>query len=124
MVSFSDSLLLAGVPFGSSIKLEQIIFYYRKLLLNQIRRQLYRTVRKFRTVKTDIKISELGFVSLKVYNALGIEVADLVNEMKSAGKHTVSFDGSNFPSGVYFYKLSVTGRAGVFTETKRMVLLK
>jgi hypothetical protein len=66
----------------------------------------------------------LGFVSLKVYNALGIEVADLVNEMKSAGKHSVSFDVSNFPSGVYFYKLSVTGRAGVFSETKRMVLLK
>jgi hypothetical protein len=55
----------------------------------------------------------LGFVSLKVYNALGIEVADLVNEKKSAGRYSVSFDGSNFPSGVYFYKLTVTGRGGI-----------
>ena len=65
-------------------------------------------------------ISKLGFVSLKVYNSLGIEVADLVNENKPAGRYSVSFDGSNLSSGVYFYKLE----AGAFTETRQMILLK
>lgn len=66
---------------------------------------------------------ELGirnFVKLKVYDALGNEVATLVNEKKNAGSYSVEFDGSGFASGVYFYKLE----AGEFVETKRMILLK
>ncbi|MFZ1320267.1 MAG: ASPIC/UnbV domain-containing protein, partial [Ignavibacteria bacterium] len=59
-------------------------------------------------------------VSLKVFDVLGNELSTLVNEKQSAGRYTVTFDGSNFPSGVYFYKL----QAGEFVETKRMVLLK
>ncbi|MEZ4688677.1 MAG: hypothetical protein R3A12_00260 [Ignavibacteria bacterium] len=54
----------------------------------------------------EFEISENGpprqIVSLKVYNALGMEVADLVNEKKSAGRYSVSFDGSNLPSGFIF----------------------
>ena len=65
-------------------------------------------------------ISNLGFVSLKVYDALGKEVKTLVNEMKSPGIYRVDFDGSGLSSGIYFYKLST----GSFSETKRMILLK
>lgn len=65
-------------------------------------------------------IPELEFVTLKVYDILGNEVATLVNEKKSAGSHNVSFDGSKFSSGVYYYKLS----AGDFSDTKKMILLK
>ncbi len=65
-------------------------------------------------------ISNPGFVSLKVYNSLGIEVADLVNENKPAGKYSLTFDGSNLSSGIYFYKLE----AGDFTDTRQMILLK
>jgi hypothetical protein len=65
-------------------------------------------------------ISELGFVSLKVYDMLGIETATLVNEKKEPGKYSVVFDGSNLSSGIYYYKLT----AGSFSETKIMVLLK
>lgn len=65
-------------------------------------------------------ISEPGFVSVKVYNISGKEVAVLVNEYKSAGKYSVSFDGSNLVSGIYYYKME----SGNFNETKRMVLLK
>lgn len=65
-------------------------------------------------------ISKLGFVSLKVYDLLGKEVKTLVNENMSAGRFVVEFDGSNLPSGVYFYKLD----AGGFDITKKMVLLK
>ncbi len=61
-----------------------------------------------------------GRVSLKVFNVLGKEVAELVNEVQSAGKFNVLFDGSNFSSGVYFYQL----RGGSFVETKKLMLLK
>lgn len=59
-------------------------------------------------------------VKLTVYNVLGKEMAELVNERQSPGKYKVSFDASNLTSGVYFYTLS----ADNFSETKRMILLK
>ena len=65
-------------------------------------------------------ISNLEFVSLKVYNSLGKEVVVLVNEIKPAGRYEVTFDGSNLASGVYYYKIA----AGNFTAVKRMILLK
>jgi hypothetical protein len=61
-----------------------------------------------------------GIVTLKVYNVIGQEVAEIVNEVKQAGVHTVQFDGSNLPSGVYLYKLN----AGNFISTKKMMFLK
>ena len=66
-------------------------------------------------------ISKLGFVSLKVYDALGKEVAALVNEQKSPGSYEVEFDGSDLPSGIYFYSLQIEGK---IVQTKSMVLLK
>ena len=60
------------------------------------------------------------FVSLKVFNSLGEEVAELVNENKPAGSYSVSFDAGNLTSGVYFYKMS----AGSFVETNKMILMK
>ncbi len=60
------------------------------------------------------------FISLKVYDILGNEVATLVNEEKAAGEYKVTFDASNFTSGVYLYRLS----AGNYTELKKMILLK
>jgi len=66
-------------------------------------------------------ISKLGFVTLKVYNVLGNEVAVLVNEKKNAGNYSAEFDGSQYPSGIYFYSLKV---AGNIIDTKRMILLK
>ena len=65
-------------------------------------------------------ISELGFVSLKVYNSLGKEVAVLVNELKPAGRYEVVFNGSNLSSGVYYYKIE----SGSFSAVKRMTLIK
>ncbi len=59
-------------------------------------------------------------VKLSVYNVLGQEVANLVNENQTAGSHNVTFNASNLSSGVYFYTI----KAGNFTETKKMSLLK
>ena len=60
------------------------------------------------------------FVELKVFNVLGNEVATLVNNIVSAGKHQVTFDASTLPSGVYLYTI----KSGDFTETKKMILMK
>ena len=51
-----------------------------------------------------------GFVSLRVYDILGNEVAELVNEQKSAGTYKVNFTAENLSSGVYFYTLEAGGK--------------
>ncbi|MFA6597270.1 MAG: family 16 glycosylhydrolase [Ignavibacteriaceae bacterium] len=69
-----------------------------------------------------------NFVTLKIYNVLGNEVATLINEEKPAGKYSVKFDTTihhqlttnTIPSGVYYYSLT----AGSFRETKKMMFLK
>ena len=65
-------------------------------------------------------IPEKGNVVLKVYNALGAEVATLVNEVKEAGSYNVNFNASDLSSGVYYYKIS----SGKFVKTNKMLLLK
>jgi hypothetical protein len=61
-----------------------------------------------------------GHATLKVYNVLGQEVATLMNEMKMAGAHTISWKPRTQASGVYIYRLE----AGKFTETRKMILLR
>lgn len=65
-------------------------------------------------------IIDLQFVTLKVYDILGREIATLVNEEKSAGDYEIEFDASNLSSGIYFYRL----KAGDFVKTKKMVLIR
>ena len=65
--------------------------------------------------------------TLKVYDALGKEVATLVNGYKPAGRYEVEFDAAILPSGVYFYQLKATpngGQAGEYTAVKKMLLIK
>jgi hypothetical protein len=71
---------------------------------------------------TNIKYQIAGnsFVSLIVIDALGREVATLVNENQSAGTYEATFNASQYSSGVYYYKLT----AGGFTETKKMLIVK
>jgi len=72
---------------------------------------------------TEIKfdLPQNTFVTLRVYNAVGQVVAELVNnEYRNAGSYSVSFDGSKLASGIYFYSIE----AGVYKEVKKMVLLK
>jgi Secretion system C-terminal sorting domain len=72
------------------------------------------------TTNIGFRIADRGFVSLKVFDVLGNEIATLVNEEKSAGRYEIEFNASSLPSGIYFYKLT----AGSFIETKKMLLLK
>ena len=72
------------------------------------------------TTTIKYQIPELSFVTIKVYDVLGNEIATLVNEEKPIGSYEVEFDASRLSSGIYFYQL----KAGSFVETKKMVLMK
>jgi hypothetical protein len=66
------------------------------------------------------KLPAASFTALRIFNMLGQEVAVLVNEMKNAGTHTVSWNPVNLSSGVYFYRV----QAGQFVETKKLLFVK
>ena len=66
------------------------------------------------------QIPKTSFVSLKIFDALGREIATLINEEKQVGTFEVQFDGSDLASGIYFYTL----KAGEYTNTKKMSLIK
>ena len=65
-------------------------------------------------------IASRQFVTLKVYDVLGNELATLVNEYKSTGSYEITFDASSLTSGVYFYKM----QAGPYVQTRKMILMK
>jgi hypothetical protein len=70
--------------------------------------------------KLNFTISEQSFVTLKVFDTLGNEIATLVNERLDSGAYEISFDAVNFKSGVYFYSL----KTEKFVQTKKMTLIK
>ncbi len=76
------------------------------------------------TTNIGFRIADFGFVTLKVYDVLGNEIATLVSEEKPAGKYEVEFSPETSikqpASGIYFYQL----KAGSFIQTKKMILLK
>ncbi|MBK7157010.1 MAG: SBBP repeat-containing protein [Ignavibacteria bacterium] len=65
-------------------------------------------------------IEEAGYTSLTVYNSVGIEISTLISENLQAGSYSAEFNAENYPSGVYYYKLT----SGDFTQVKKMILLK
>ncbi len=71
---------------------------------------------------TTIKYSipQSSFVKIKVFNTIGQEVAELVNQELQTGNYEVTFDARNLPSGIYFYRLE----AGKFVQTNKMILIK
>lgn len=73
-------------------------------------------------------LPDAGYVSFKVYDVLGRDVATLVNESKEAGYYSVDFDASGLSSGIYFYKLVVSRadplNAGSYTSVKKMILAR
>lgn len=67
-------------------------------------------------------------VTLKIFDMTGREVAELVNKNQNAGSYSVQFNGSNFASGIYFYRIkadnNVNGSTTNFVFTKKMVMIK
>jgi hypothetical protein len=70
--------------------------------------------------KIDYTVAKSGPVTIKVFNALGQEVATLLNQEVQRGSYQVTFDGSGLASGIYYYKMT----AGEFSEARKMVLMK
>ncbi|MCX6162061.1 MAG: exo-alpha-sialidase [Ignavibacteriae bacterium] len=70
--------------------------------------------------KISFNVPKQAFVSLKVFDALGREVSNLVDAVKEPGSYSVDFNGAELTSGVYFYRL----QSAEFTDIKRMTLIK
>ena len=70
--------------------------------------------------RIEFTLPEKQLVSLRIYNMLGELVEELINEEKEAGSHSIIFDGSKLPSGVYNYRL----KTSTFTANKKMILIK
>jgi hypothetical protein len=65
-------------------------------------------------------LPSISFVSLKIFDLLGREVATVVSEEMSAGKYTKQWNANGMPSGIYYFRL----QAGSFSESKKLVLLR
>jgi hypothetical protein len=72
------------------------------------------------TTTISFTLPESGQVSLVVYNLLGEQVAELINEFKYAGVHTINFDASELNSGIYLYKMET----GQYSNARKMNLIK
>jgi endonuclease/exonuclease/phosphatase family metal-dependent hydrolase len=70
--------------------------------------------------RIEFTLPEKQLVSVKVYNLLGEYAAEIVNEVKEAGKYSVVFNASGLPSGMYVYTLETSG----YTANRKMILLK
>jgi hypothetical protein len=66
------------------------------------------------------RLKKAGYVTLKIYNMLGQEIAGLVKENQSEGYHSVEFNAFDIPSGIYFYQI----KSGEFSDIKKMMLVK
>jgi hypothetical protein len=72
------------------------------------------------STKITYTVPVAGLITLKVYNLLGEQVVELVNEEQSVGKYEATFNAKQFSSGIYFYTLT----SGDFSATKKMILMK
>jgi hypothetical protein len=72
------------------------------------------------TTNVQFSIVNVHYVTLKVFDILGRNVATLVNEQLQPGTYEVTWNAQNYTSGVYFYRL----QSGDFTDTKRMLMIK
>lgn len=72
------------------------------------------------STRINYQIANDNFVTLKVYDIIGNEIAALVNNQQPAGKYSVDFNSANLPSGVYLYRL----QAGNYIQTRKMTLIK
>jgi hypothetical protein len=72
------------------------------------------------TTRIEYSLIESAKVRLSVYNSLGQEMMNLVDEHQAAGKYIVDFNATNLPSGIYFYRL----QSDKFTAVKKMLLIK
>ena len=78
------------------------------------------------STKFKVQISKLADVKVVVFDVTGRLITTIINQKLNVGSYELGFDGSNYSSGVYFYQLQITDEKGgvVYTETKKMILIK
>ena len=73
----------------------------------------------------NFSIPRNGFVNLTIYNSIGEEIGNYINENLNSGSYTYNFNGSSLNSGVYFYRLNYSSSSGQsYTDTKKLILIK
>jgi len=111
--SFSKSIPISGEGYPSDIEKDDVLISEFELQQNY--------PNPFNpSTSIQYAISSKQFISLRVYDVLGNEVATLVNEYRDAGKYELEFNAEKLSSGVYYYQL----RAGRLVQTKKMIYLK
>ncbi|MCW8848365.1 MAG: T9SS type A sorting domain-containing protein, partial [Melioribacteraceae bacterium] len=72
------------------------------------------------TTNIAYSIPESGHINLSIYDVLGNEVLNLINEYKTIGNYSISFNAGDLSSGIYFYTI----KSGRYMKTKKMLLIK
>jgi len=128
---FTNSFSLTGNTFGDTLNSFTTLFYAGIIDgiedNNSLNAGSYKLNQNYPNpfnpktkINYELHVTSGEFVSLKIFNVLGNEVATIVNEKQNRGRYSVEFDGSNFSSGVYFYKLTYSD----ISTTMKMILLK
>jgi len=112
-----------------SITGDNNIYAEKEIILNFTSPKEYRLEQNFPnpfnpTTKIQYQLPFNSKVTLKIYDILGEEVATLVNEVQDAGYKEVSFNGSNYASGIYIYRITAQNKDNTFTSVKKMVMIK
>ncbi|MCI0449786.1 MAG: YCF48-related protein [Chlorobi bacterium] len=107
IVIYSDSITLAIEPVGSTVPYDYKLFQNYPNPFNP-------------ETHFEFQISDFGLARLVIYDITGREIVTLVNEQLRPGTYKVRWNGANYPSGVYFYKLETGG----YTESRKMILIK
>jgi len=121
LVVNSSNQVLAGTPdgifksYGSVLEIDENKTFEKTFLLFQNYPNPFNP-----NTTINYSIANPGYVTVKIFNVLGEEVGQLVNEYKNIGSYSVNFDASKLSSGIYFYSLS----SGSFMQTKKMIVLK
>jgi hypothetical protein len=128
-VKVTDATGLAAIGEKTSISVDTALTSVKQLLKTPLTCELKQNYPNPFNPSTIIswQLASESFVTVKVYNMLGSEVATLVSELQSAGNHSAVFNALQttgrkgaFAAGVYYYRI----QAGNFTDTKKLVLLK
>jgi hypothetical protein len=111
------------IPSSSSTSVDEVIISPSGFTLNQ---NYPNPFNPSTTISYSLPIH--SFVSINIFDALGRQVAVLVNEEKLAGNHEIQFNAKNLSSGIYFYRIQVhqisSGQSTISSETRKLVLLK
>ena len=125
----SDNVYVTGYSYDGPNSVDYVTFKYSQTVgINQLSNSVvngYELKQNYPNpfnpvTNLEFGISELGFVSLKIYNELGREISTLVSTRLNPGTYKYSFDASNLTSGIYFYKLETKN----YSATKKMLLIK